>query len=213
MVKRMVEQARQQGYAGEGIKTIVYGGAPMYLADLDQALETFGPRLVQIYGQGECPMSISALAREAIADRDNPDWPAIAASVGRAQSCVEVQVINAQGRVLAPGEAGEIAVRGAPVMLGYWDNPATQAALVGGWLLTGDIGFLDTRGYLTLTDRSKDVIISGAAISIHGKWKRCWSSTPRCSKPAWWAKRMPTGGVGGGLRGPAFPWKPRLPGT
>ncbi|AZC27245.1 MULTISPECIES: AMP-binding protein [Pseudomonas] len=164
MVKRMVEQARQQGYAGEGIKTIVYGGAPMYLADLDQALETFGPRLVQIYGQGECPMSISALAREAIADRDNPDWPAIAASVGRAQSCVEVQVINAQGRVLAPGEAGEIAVRGAPVMLGYWDNPqATQAALVGGWLLTGDIGFLDTRGYLTLTDRSKDVIISGGS--------------------------------------------------
>ncbi|ROL90550.1 class I adenylate-forming enzyme family protein [Pseudomonas protegens] len=164
MVKRMVEQARQQGYDGAGIKTLVYGGAPMYLADLGQALDTFGPRLVQIYGQGECPMTISALSRELIADREHPDWPAIAASVGRPQSCVEVRIVDADGQRLGPGEPGEIAVRGAPVMRGYWDNPsATQEALVDGWLLTGDIGFLDSRGLLTLTDRSKDVIISGGS--------------------------------------------------
>lgn len=164
MVKRMVEQARQQGYCGEGIKTIVYGGAPMYLADLAQALDTFGPRLVQIYGQGECPMTISALSREAIADRGHADWPAIAASVGRAHACVEVRVVDATGQPLAPGEPGVIAVRGAVVMQGYWGNPqATREALVDGWLLTGDIGFLNERGYLTLTDRSKDVIISGGS--------------------------------------------------
>ncbi|WP_460419093.1 class I adenylate-forming enzyme family protein [Pseudomonas sp. microsymbiont 2] len=164
MVKRMVEQARQQGYAGEGIKTIVYGGGPMYLADLADALDTFGPRLVQIYGQGECPMTISALARETIADRDHADWSAMASSVGRAQACVEVRVVDAAGQPLAPGEPGEIAVRGAPVMLGYWDNPtATQATLVDGWLRTGDIGYFDARGYLTLTDRCKDVIISGGS--------------------------------------------------
>ncbi|MGC5702681.1 AMP-binding protein [Pseudomonas sp. NFXW11] len=164
MVKRMVEQARAQGYAGEGIKTIVYGGAPMYQADLSQALDTFGPRLVQIYGQGECPMSISALSREQIADRAAGDWPAIAASVGRAQSCVEVRILDAEGQPAAPGVPGEIVVRGAPVMQGYWDNPsATQAVLLDGWLHTGDIGFLDARGYLTLTDRSKDVIISGGS--------------------------------------------------
>ncbi|UVL22145.1 class I adenylate-forming enzyme family protein [Pseudomonas donghuensis] len=164
MVKRMVDQARQQGYCGEGIKTIVYGGAPMYLADLAEALDTFGPRLVQIYGQGECPMTISALSREAIADRGHADWPVIAASVGRAHACVEVRVVDAQGLPLAPGEPGEIAVRGAAVMQGYWDNPqATQEALVDGWLRTGDIGFLNEQGYLTLTDRSKDVIISGGS--------------------------------------------------
>lgn len=164
MVKRMVEQARQQDYAGEGIKTIVYGGGPMYLADLVDALDTFGPRLVQIYGQGECPMTISALSREAIADRGNPGWPAIAASVGRAQACVEVRVVDGAGRVTAAGEAGEIVVRGPVVMQGYWDNPqATAAALVDGWLHTGDIGFLDGQGYLSLTDRSKDVIISGGS--------------------------------------------------
>lgn len=164
MVKRMVDQARRQGYAGEGIKTIVYGGGPMYLADLTQALDTFGPRLVQIYGQGECPMTITALSREAIADRGHAGWAAIAASVGRAQACVEVCVLDAAGQPLAPGEPGEIAVRGAAVMQGYWDNPqATQATLVNGWLRTGDIGCLDGQGYLTLTDRSKDVIISGGS--------------------------------------------------
>ncbi|WP_347900990.1 AMP-binding protein [Pseudomonas purpurea] len=164
MVKRMVEQARHQGYGGEGIKTIVYGGAPMYLADLQDAVETFGPRLVQIYGQGESPMTISALSREWIADRDHPDWATRVACVGRAQSCVEIRILDPGHAPLPPGQPGEIAVRGATVMRGYWRNDAaTDQALVDGWLLTGDIGFLDHAGYLTLTDRSKDVIITGGS--------------------------------------------------
>ncbi len=162
MLKRMVEQARRQGYGGEGIKTIVYGGAPMYLADLEDALDTFGPRLVQIYGQGESPMTISALSRESIADRQHPDWATLAASVGRAQSCVEIRILDPGHKPLPPGRMGEIAVRGSTVMQGYWRNAvATNETLVEGWLLTGDVGFVDDNGYLTLTDRSKDVIISG----------------------------------------------------
>jgi acyl-CoA synthetase (AMP-forming)/AMP-acid ligase II len=164
MVKRMVEQARCEGYAGEGIKTIVYGGGPMYLADLSDALETFGPRLVQIYGQGESPMTISVLPRELIADRQRPDWAALAASVGQAQSCVEIRILDATHTALPCGQRGEIAVRGATVMQGYWRNAtATGEALLDGWLLTGDIGFMDAAGYLTLTDRSKDVIITGGS--------------------------------------------------
>lgn len=164
MVKRMVEQARRQGYGGEGIKTIVYGGGPMYLADLRDAVDTFGARLVQIYGQGESPMTISVLPRGLIADRQRPDWATLAASVGYAQACVEIRVLDTGHQPLPTGTRGEIAVRGATVMQGYWRNPeATRQALVDGWLLTGDIGFLDPAGYLTLTDRSKDVIISGGS--------------------------------------------------
>ncbi|MGH8486506.1 MAG: class I adenylate-forming enzyme family protein, partial [Pseudomonas sp.] len=162
MVKRMVEQARLTGYAGEGIKTIVYGGAPMYLADLQSAVDTFGPRLVQIYGQGESPMTISALPREVVADRQRSDWTRVVSSVGLAHSCVDVRVLDAQRQPLALGQPGQIAVRGPTVMHGYWRNEAaSREALVDGWLLTGDIGYLDAQGYLTLTDRCKDVIISG----------------------------------------------------
>ena len=73
MVKRLVEWARGAGYRGEGIRTVVYGGGPMYLADIEDALALFGPRFVQIYGQAESPMTITSLRRELIADRTHPD--------------------------------------------------------------------------------------------------------------------------------------------
>ncbi|WP_296262335.1 MULTISPECIES: class I adenylate-forming enzyme family protein [unclassified Pseudomonas] len=164
MVKRMVEEARQQRYAGEGLKSVIYGGAPMYVADLREAVEVFGPRLIQIYGQGESPMTVTALSREAIADRQNPKWAHWVASVGMAQSCVEIKVVDTERNAVAEGHVGEIAVRGATVMQGYWRNEAaTRETLVDGWLFTGDIGYLDSDGCLTLTDRSKDVIISGGS--------------------------------------------------
>ena len=162
MLKRVTDAAKAAGQRGAGIKTIIYGGGPMYRADIEAAVDWFGPRFVQIYGQGECPMAITALARADIADRTQPRWRERLASVGRAQSAVEIAVVDATGQPLAAGQTGEIMVRGAPVMPGYWQNPeATAKTLRDGWLMTGDIGHLDADGYLTLVDRSKDVIISG----------------------------------------------------
>jgi long-chain acyl-CoA synthetase len=162
MVRRLTDAAKAAGRKGEGIKTIVYGGGPMYRADIEEAVDWFGPRFVQIYGQGECPMAISALSREEVADRAHPRWAERLASVGRAQSLVEIAISDGQGGHLPPGETGEIMVRGAPVMPGYWKNEgATARTIVDGWLMTGDVGRLDEDGYLTLADRSKDVIISG----------------------------------------------------
>jgi long-chain acyl-CoA synthetase len=162
MVRRLVEQAKSEGKDGQGIRTIVYGGGPMYEADIIEAVDVMGTRFCQIYGQGESPMTITALARELVGDRTHPRWRERLASVGMAQSCVEVRVAAEDGTRLPTGETGEILVRGAPVMTGYWKNEeANAAALRDGWLRTGDMGAFDEDGFLTLKDRSKDVIISG----------------------------------------------------
>lgn len=164
MVRRLTDAARASGQRGEGIRTIVYGGGPMYAADIEEAVDWFGPKFVQIYGQGECPMAISALGRSDVADRSHPRWRERLASVGRAQSLVEIAIGDGQRRPLPAGREGEIMVRGAPVMPGYWKNvEATEKTLRDGWLMTGDIGTLDADGYLTLVDRSKGVIISGGS--------------------------------------------------
>jgi long-chain acyl-CoA synthetase len=164
MVKRLVEHIDTHSASPTGFKTIIYGGGPMYTEDIRKALSVMGNRFVQIYGQGECPMTITALSREHLADTTHPRWLERIASVGIAQSMVEVITTDDQGVALPPGEIGEIRVRGDVVMAGYWNNPeASAAALQDGWLRTGDVGRMDEDGFLTLHDRSKDLIISGGA--------------------------------------------------
>jgi long-chain acyl-CoA synthetase len=156
MVKRLA--GALAGADLSNLKTIIYGGAPMYLADLEVALDVFGHRLAQIYGQGETPMTITALSKQDHADGDRDRLQ----SVGTARTDVEVRVVDDDGTELPAGEVGEIAVRGDVVMAGYWEQPeATAETLKDGWLHTGDVGSFDAHGYLTLHDRSKDLIISG----------------------------------------------------
>jgi long-chain acyl-CoA synthetase len=146
------------------IRTIVWGGAPMYVADARAAIDRFGPRFAQIYGQGESPMTITTLSKQEIADRDHPRWAERLGSAGRPFGCLEVTIADGDDRALPSGETGEILCRGDVVMPGYWNNPeASAATLRGGWLHTGDVGAFDAEGYLTLKDRSKDVIISGGS--------------------------------------------------
>ena len=162
MVKRLAADPALQGADLAGLKTIIYGGAPMYLADLEAALDTFGPRLAQIYGQGETPITITGLSKADHADRHHPRWRERMQSVGFPRTDVEVRVFDEDDHDLPPGEIGEVVVRGAVVMAGYWDQPeATAETLRGGWLHTGDMGAFDEDGFLTLHDRSKDLIISG----------------------------------------------------
>jgi long-chain acyl-CoA synthetase len=164
MVKRLVEHIVATGADASSFKTIIYGGGPMYLEDIRRALEVMGDRFVQLYGQAESPFTITALSRYHLTDNKHPRYLQRIASVGVAQSMVEVRVTDDQGRTLPKDEIGEVVVRGATVMKGYWNNiEATQETIRGGWLFTGDMGSMDEDGFLTLRDRSKDVIISGGA--------------------------------------------------
>lgn len=159
MVQRVVDTARVTGRARPTqLRTIVYGGGPMYVESIKKALAAFGPVFAQIYGQGESPMTITGLRR---ADHQAAD-DAILGSVGYPRSGMEVAVLRDDDTPAAVGEVGEIVCRGDVVMSGYWRNPAATAeTLRDGWLRTGDMGSFDARGYLTLHDRSKDVVISG----------------------------------------------------
>jgi long-chain acyl-CoA synthetase len=163
MVNRLVRWDGDITEAALGhLKCIIYGGAPMYGEDAQAAQARLGPRLVQIYGQGESPMTITCLRRDEIADSDHPNWRARLASAGRPYANMEVRVVDDAGASLPVGQSGEIICRGEAVMLGYLDNPKASAeSLRDGWLFTGDVGAFDADGYLTLMDRSKDLIISG----------------------------------------------------
>lgn len=162
MIKRLVDS----GADGDpsAFRTVVYGGAPMYVEDARAALDRFGPCFAEIYGQGEGPMTITTLSKAEIADRGHPRWLERLGSAGRPYACVEVAVVDADDRPLPAGEIGEVVSRGSPNMPGYWNNPEASAeTLRGGWLHTGDVGVFDADGYLTLKDRSKDLIISGGS--------------------------------------------------
>jgi len=160
MVQRLRLAAEVAGRRPRNLRMIVYGGGPMYVEELKKSLNVFGPVFVQIYGQGESPMTISWLRRADHALDDD----AILGSVGCARTGMEVAVVDGDGEPLPDGQPGEIVCRGDVVMAGYWNDPqATAETLRDGWLHTGDIGSLDVRGYLTLRDRSKDVVISGGS--------------------------------------------------
>ena len=168
IVKRLVDHAEETGLspndAALSFKTIVYGGAPMYGADIARALQVMGPRFVQIYGQGETPMVGTALSRTHLTDVAHPRYRERMASVGVAQTPVQLRVSDARGVELPVGDIGEVLIKGDSVMAGYWRNPdATASAIRDGWLFTGDVGCLDADGFLTLKDRSKDLIISGGS--------------------------------------------------
>jgi acyl-CoA synthetase (AMP-forming)/AMP-acid ligase II len=144
------------------LKWLVYGGAPMYAEDLKQALRRIGRVFVQLYGQGETPMTGTYLRpEEHVVDGEQATR---LASCGRPRSGIEIRILGEDDLELARGEVGEICVHGPTVMKGYWERPDANAeTLRNGWLHTGDIGYMDQHGYVYILDRTKDMIISGGS--------------------------------------------------
>ncbi|HWT47727.1 MAG TPA: AMP-binding protein [Mycobacterium sp.] len=144
------------------LKYFLYGAAPMSVDKLKRAIEVFGAVMMGSYGQTECPGTISCLRPDEHFDAGALAGDERLSSVGRPNPLVRVEILDDDNRVLPQGETGEICVRGDLVMKGYYNDPAkTAETIVNGWLHTGDVGHLDTGGYLHITDRKKDMIISG----------------------------------------------------
>lgn len=146
----------------ENIRTILTGAGPIYLENLRTWLAAFGPKIWNGYGQGETPCTITAMPKEVLWQAYLDDDVERMTSVGIARTGLEVRIAAADATSLLAGETGEVLVRGETVMAGYLNRPDdSAAALRDGWLHTGDMGRMDERGFLTLLDRMKDVIITG----------------------------------------------------
>jgi len=145
------------------LKYFMYGAAPMSVDKLRLAIETFGPVMTGGYGQTEAPSSIATLCPDEHFDSTgNIASDERLSSVGRPNPLIRCEIMNDDGEILPQGETGEICVRGDLVMKGYYQAPhKTAETIVDGWLHTGDIGHIDAEGYLHITDRKKDMIISG----------------------------------------------------
>lgn len=160
MIVKLLEWLEDAGAETDlsSLETLIYSGAPMAPAHIRRALDRLGPVLFQCYGQTEAPNTILRLTRE---DHQHIDEARLR-SAGRPFPGVEVVILREDGSVAPRGEAGEICVRGALLMTGYWRLPEASAeAFEGGWLHTGDIGSVDDSGYVHIVDRKKDMVISG----------------------------------------------------
>ena len=161
-IKMLLNYAELENWDLSSLKWVVYGGAPMYVEDLKEALRRIGPVFVQLYGQGETPMTGTYLrTQEHVTEGKGIER---LASCGHVRSGIELKILGADDRELPRREVGELCVRGPTVMKGYWERPeATAEALRNGWLHTGDVGYMDEHGYVYILDRTKDMIISGGS--------------------------------------------------
>ncbi len=145
------------------LRSMLYGAAPMAEQKLREALDVFGPVLVQLYGQSEALMMCAFMsAEEHVEALTNPELAHRLFAAGREGPMVRVEIMNDEGSVLPPRAQGEIVVRGEIVMDCYFDDPeGTHQARLHGWHHTGDIGFKDEDGFIYVVDRKKEMIISG----------------------------------------------------
>lgn len=161
IVKLLVEHPAVHDHDHSSLRYVIYAGAPMYRADQVRALKVLGPVLVQYFGLGEVTGNITVLPP---AHHSADDAAMRIGTCGFARTGMQVQVQDAEGQELPPGETGEVAVIGPAVFAGYYDNPDANAkAFRDGWFLTGDLGHMDAQGFLYLTDRASDMYISGGS--------------------------------------------------
>lgn len=180
VIYRLLAHPRVRNYDTSSLQYFIYSAAPMSVDRLREALDVFGPVMVQCFGQAEVPFILTCMTTADHAIVDDPALVHRLASCGRASPFVRVEIMSPEGRILGPNERGEIVARGDLVMRGYYKNPeATAEALKYGWLHTGDVGYRDEAGYFYIVDRIKDLIISGGFNISPGEVEQVLWSLPQ----------------------------------
>jgi len=161
MLKRLIEHPRFAEFDLSSLRTVLYGAAAIDETLLAAAMRALpGVKFQQLYGMTEAAPVVCALPPSMHAP--GPQQARRLRAAGFPTAAAEIRVVDASGRDVPAGSAGEIAVRGPTVMQGYWNRPQeTAAALVDGWLRTGDAGRFDEEGLLHIVDRLKDMIVTG----------------------------------------------------
>lgn len=163
LVYMLIDEQRRRQADVSSLRYLIYGGAPMSVERLKQALDVFGPVMTQLYGLTEAPIVCSHLTVEdhVLAAAD-PRFEQRLWSAGRPTIATRVAVMDDSGALLPTGATGEIVLRGSVVMAHYHENAAaTDEAMRFGWYHTGDVGYRDADGFVYLVDRKRDMIISG----------------------------------------------------
>jgi len=161
MVRDLLDVPELANYRKDSLRAIIYASAPMAVAQLREAIAAFGLIFNQVYGMTECVVGSILHAHQHLPD-GTPAEVRRLASAGQPFFDHEVKVVRPDGSECATDEIGEILIQGPSVMTGYWNNPAATAeTLRGGWMHTGDMGFLDDESFLFVADRKKDMIVSG----------------------------------------------------
>jgi acyl-CoA synthetase (AMP-forming)/AMP-acid ligase II len=162
VIYRMLDYPNISRSDFDSVKYFGYGSAPMSVEKLKQAIVTFGPRMTQFFGLSEAPALCTFLAPQEHVVDGKPAPDEVLASCGRPTPLINIRILDDSNREITEGQLGEICISGDLVTPGYYGEPElTATTIVGGWLHTGDIGYLDSAGRLHLCDRKKDMIISG----------------------------------------------------
>lgn len=161
MVQALLEAPNLEQHDLSSLRMLMYAAAPMPVPLLRRALAKFGPILWNGYGQTEINLMTVLRPHQHVLEGDVAQTRRLA-SVGQAHWQSAVRIVAEDGAICPAGTIGEVSARSETAMAGYWRNEAATAATIrDGWVLTGDMGYLDDEGYLFLVDRKKDMIISG----------------------------------------------------
>jgi fatty-acyl-CoA synthase len=181
MIYDLLDKTEPEKYDLSSLEMIIYGASPISPARLKEAIDRFGPKFCQLYGQTEAPNCVTYLSKS---DHDL-SRPERLESCGIPLAPNDVKLLKADGSLAGPGEAGEICVRGPLLMDSYWDNPEETAKVFeGGWLHTGDVARRDEEGYLYIVDRVKDMVVSGGFNIFTREVEDCLTQHPAVAAAA-----------------------------